>query len=111
MAFDEGLAERLRPLMTGPGVVEKKMFGGLAFLVRGNMSVGIHADELIVRADPEQMERLLREPEVRPFEVGGRSMKGWLLVAPQALAEDDALERWVELGRSFAQSLPPKAAR
>ncbi|HVK21693.1 MAG TPA: TfoX/Sxy family protein [Actinokineospora sp.] len=109
MAYDEGLATRVRELVGDlPGMVEKKMFGGLAFLFQGNMSVGVHGDELIVRLDPEGIAAAVGEAGVRPFEVGGRSMKGWILVDPEVHAEDDDLRRWVDLGVEHAGSLPPK---
>ncbi|WP_436494708.1 TfoX/Sxy family protein [Actinokineospora sp. HUAS TT18] len=108
MAYDEGLATRIRDLVGDlPGMVEKKMFGGLAFLFQGNMSVGVHGDELIVRLDPAEI-AVMDEPGVRMFEVGGRSMKGWVLVHPDVHAEDDDLRRWVDRGVAYAGSLPPK---
>lgn len=106
MAYDEGLATRIRGLVGGmPGMVEKKMFGGLAFLLNGNMSVGVHSTELIVRLDPAEIEDAAAEPLARPFEVGGRSMKGWILVDA---AEDADLRRWVDRGVGYAASLPAK---
>jgi TfoX/Sxy family transcriptional regulator of competence genes len=109
MAFDEALAARVRPLVSGTaGVVEKKMFGGLAFLVGGNMSVGIHGPDLIVRIDPAETDAALEEAGVRVFDITGRPMKGWLLVSPQALAGKAALARWVKRSVSYAQSLPAK---
>src|SRR5262245_61676375 len=109
MAFDESLAARIRPLLAGTrGVVEKKMFGGLAFLVRGNMSVGVHGAELIVRIDPEETDAALKEPGTRIFDLTGRPMKGWLLVSGKALGQGKALARWVERGVSYARSLPAK---
>jgi len=80
MACDEALASRVRPLLAKTrGVVEKKMFGGLAFLVQGNMSVGVHGADLIVRIDPVQTEQALKEPGARIFDLTGRPMKGWIL--------------------------------
>lgn len=109
MAFDEALAGRVRnALATRKGIVEKKMFGGLAFLVRGNMCVGVHGDELIVRLQPEAAERALSEPNVRRFDLTGRPMKGWLLVTSDGLATQTALRRWVDAALAFASSLPPK---
>ena len=84
------------------------MFGGLAFLIGGNMSVGIHGSELIVRVDPSETESALREPGVRIFDITGRPMKGWLLVAAGSLGDKRALSKWVGKGVSYAQSLPPK---
>jgi TfoX/Sxy family transcriptional regulator of competence genes len=108
MAFDEALAQRLRDrLAAEPAVTEKKMFGGLAFLTDGNMTVGVHTDELIVRLGPEEMAAALREPGVRPFEVGGRSMRGWLLVAGEFL-DDPTLDAWLTRARGYVAALPPK---
>jgi TfoX/Sxy family transcriptional regulator of competence genes len=109
MAFDETLAARVRKALgKRAGIVEKKMFGGIAFLLRGNMCVGLHGNELIVRLDPEDGQRVLAEPNVRAFDLTGRPMKGWLLVAPGGLETDRALRRWVDAGIEFAASLPPK---
>lgn len=109
MAYDEGLATRVRDLVAElPGMVEKKMFGGLAFLFQGNMSVGVLGEELIVRLDPEDAQTALAEPGVRVFDFTGRPMKGWVLVDPEAHAEDDDLRRWVDVGVEYACSLPPK---
>jgi TfoX/Sxy family transcriptional regulator of competence genes len=109
MAFDEALAARVRPLVNATdGVVEKKMFGGLAFLVHGNMSVDIHGSDLIVRIEPDETDKALKEPGVRVFDITGRPMKGWLLVGPSALSQKSALSKWVSRGVSYVQSLPPK---
>lgn len=109
MAFDETLAARVRPLVgTVAGTVEKKMFGGLAFLVKGHMSVGVHGSELIVRIDPKQADAALQRHGVRPFDITGKPMKGWLLVSGPALADDRELAGWVRKGLDFALSLPAK---
>jgi len=109
MAYDEGLATRVRELIGDePGLVEKKMFGGLAMMLDGNMATGVHGDELIVRTAPDEYERLLGEPGARPFDLTGRPMKGWLLVDPAGIAEDADLQRWVDRGVLFARSLPAK---
>jgi TfoX/Sxy family transcriptional regulator of competence genes len=109
MAYDEALATRVRSLVaSADGVVEKKMFGGLAFLVNGNMSVGVHGSELIVRIDPGETDAALREPGARIFDITGRPMKGWLLVAAQSLAEKKVLTDWVKRGVGYARSLPRK---
>src|SRR5262245_38206174 len=109
MAFDEALAGRVRPLLSDvKGVIEKRMFGGLAFLVRGNMGVGIHGSELIVRIDPAETERALEEPGVRIFDITGRPIKGWLLVSSKALAGNERLAGWVDRGVAYASSLPAK---
>ena len=109
MAFDEALAERVRGAVAGvDGVVEKRMFGGLAFVVDGNMAVGVHGDDLIVRLAPEQTEEALAEDHVRVFDMTGRPMKGWVLVGHGAVADEEGLGRWVTRGLDFAESLPPK---
>jgi TfoX/Sxy family transcriptional regulator of competence genes len=109
MAFDEELAERVRPLVTGlPGMVEKRMFGGVAFLVHGNMSVGIHRDDLIVRLDPSESDAALEERGTRVFDLTGRPMKGWLVVDGSTLRGGGSLASWVTRGVAYAQSLPPK---
>ena len=109
MAFDEGLATRVRDLVAGEeGLAEKKMFGGLAMLLHGNMAVGVHGDGLIVRADPADQDALLAEPGARMFDMTGRPMKGWLVVDSQGCAEDDDLRRWVARGVGYALALPPK---
>jgi TfoX/Sxy family transcriptional regulator of competence genes len=89
-------------------VDERRMFGGIAFLVAGNMACGVMRDDLMVRMEPDAAAALDSEPGVRRFDMGGRPMKGWLLVAPEATADDGDLERWVRRGEDFAASLPPK---
>jgi TfoX/Sxy family transcriptional regulator of competence genes len=108
MAYDEHLAERVRRLLEGrPDLGERSMFGGRAFLLGGNMCVGIMEDELIVRADPDEADRLLAEG-ARPFDFTGRPMRGWLFVPAELVAEDDHLARWVEIAEDFVTGLPPK---
>jgi hypothetical protein len=109
VAYDEGLATRLRDLIGGePGLAEKKMFGGLAMLLNGNMAVGVHGDGLVVRTDPAQHEQLLAEPGARLFDLTGRPMKGWLLVDAGGCVGDGDLRRWVDRGVAYARTLPPK---
>ncbi len=109
MAYDEGLATRVRDLLGDRlGVTEKRMFGGLAFLLEGNMACGIRGDDLIVRVAAEHADTALAEPDTRPFDLTGRPMKGWLLVGPNGYAEDDDLRRWVDQGVAYAGTLPPK---
>jgi TfoX/Sxy family transcriptional regulator of competence genes len=108
MAYDDELAQRIRDRMTAmAGVSEKKMFGGLAFLTSGNMTVGVQGDDLIARIDPDGMDAALAEPGVRPFDMTGRPMRGWILVASDGLSDDD-LERWIDQARRYAAILPPK---
>jgi TfoX/Sxy family transcriptional regulator of competence genes len=109
MAFDEKLADRVRRQVgKRNGLSEKKMFGGLAFLLHGNMSCGIHGSELIVRIAPETTESALAEPGTRVFDMTGRPMKGWLLVAGAGLKDDAALAKWVRRSLDYAASLPKK---
>jgi TfoX/Sxy family transcriptional regulator of competence genes len=109
MAFDEGLAERIRAVLDARSDVdERKMFGGIAFLVAGNMACGVMGDELLVRVEPADAAALESEPGAHRADMAGRPMKGWLLVAPEATADDGDLERWVRRGEEFAASLPPK---
>jgi TfoX/Sxy family transcriptional regulator of competence genes len=112
MAFDEKLAERVRRQVgKRDGLSEKKMFGGLAFLLHGNMSCGIHGDQLIVRIDLETTESALAEPGTRIFDITGRPMKGWLLVGAAGLEDETALAKWVSRGLDYAASLPKKQSR
>jgi hypothetical protein len=109
VAYDEQLAERVRAALGDrPQLTERRMFGGLAFMLGGNMAVGVNGDDLIVRLDPEEHERALGEPGVRTFDMTGRPMVGWLLVGPDATTSDEALRSWVERGATFASSLPAK---
>ena len=109
MAYDEDLARRVRGrLAAEAGVTEKAMFGGLAFLLDGNMAVGLSGAELMVRVGPEAAEAALARPHTRPFDMTGRPMKGWILVAPEAVAGEGDLAAWVAQGLDFARSLPAK---
>ncbi len=110
MAYDEDVADRLRAeLGATPGVTEMKMFGGLAFLVNGNMAVAASGQGgLLLRCDPEQTDQLVADPHAHRFEMRGREMTGWLRVETAGIASDDALARWVAVGRGYATSLPPK---
>ena len=109
MAYDEALAERIRTMLSGEPVVEKKMFGGLAFLVGGNMSVAASGQGgLMVRVEPGETGALLQEPGAEEFEMRGRSMTGWLRVNGPVLDDDAALQAWVDRGVAYAHSLPAK---
>ncbi len=110
MAFDEKLAARIRKrLAKRTGVTEKRMFGGLAFLVNGNMCCGVHREEMLVRLNPTDTDRALSERHTRVFDLsGGRPMKGWILVQPKGLATPAALAKWVTTGLEYAESLPAK---
>jgi TfoX/Sxy family transcriptional regulator of competence genes len=110
MAYDEDLANRIRELIAGePAVTEKRMFGGLAFLVNGNMSVAASGQGgLMVRVEPEDTDELVAKPHARRFEMRGREMKGWLRVDDEGVRTKRQLEPWVKRGVAYARSLPPK---
>jgi TfoX/Sxy family transcriptional regulator of competence genes len=110
MAYDEDLANRIRELIAAErDVGERKMFGGLAFLVGGNMSVAASGQGgLLVRVDPEATEDLVRKAHVGPFEMRGRAMQGWLRVDPEGVRTKRQLEPWVRRSVAYARSLPPK---
>lgn len=110
MPFDEQLAERIRKrLGKRRGLTEKKAFGGVAFLLNGNMCCGVRGSELIVRLAPEATDAALKQPHTRLFDLsGGRPMKGWLLVENAGLARAAALGKWVATGVKYAESLPAK---
>ena len=113
MAYDEGLAERIREHV--PKATEKKMFGGLGWMERGNLVVGLMAegsmsdvDAVIVRCPPEETKRVLEEHGVRPFTMRGKAMQGWVLVEAEAVAEDPELKAWIERSRKYVRTLPAK---
>jgi TfoX-like protein len=109
MAYDEELAERIRGLLPDVPVTEQKMFGGLAFLVGGHMAVAASGKGgLMLRCAPADTARLVGEVGASPFEMRGKEMDGWLRVSGEAVADDAALSRWIEVGTSYAGSLPPK---
>ena len=110
MAYDEALADRIRELLTGePGVTEQKMFGGLAFLIGGNMAVAASGQGgALVRVDPERSEAIVASSNARPMEMRGREMAGWLRVASEDLRMKRQLTKWVTLGATYARSLPAK---
>jgi TfoX/Sxy family transcriptional regulator of competence genes len=109
VAYDEQLADRVRDLIAAQGEVsEREMFGGIAFMVGGNMAVGVSGEDLIVRLDRDEGEKALAERGVREFDLTGRPMRGWILVEPEQTSSDDSLAGWVEAGAGYAASLPPK---
>jgi TfoX/Sxy family transcriptional regulator of competence genes len=110
MAYDEDLANRIRELVANEsGLTEKKMFGGLAFLIGGNMSVAASGQGgLLVRVDPEDGDSLVEKPHVELMEMRGRSMKGWLRVDSEAVRTKGQLEPWVKRGVAYARALPAK---
>jgi TfoX/Sxy family transcriptional regulator of competence genes len=108
MAYDEALAERIRErIRAEDGTAEKKMFGGIAFLTYGNMTVGVIGDDLIVRVGPDAADAALTRPGTREFDFTGRPMKGWVVVDGAAL-DDGVLDDWIAQGSAFVATLPPK---
>ena len=110
MAYDEDLARRIRDLVAGePDLTEQRMFGGLAFLVGGNMAVAASGQGgLMVRVDPAESAHLVATTTAQPMEMKGRPMAGWLRVATESVGTKRQLERWVRIGLAFARTLPPK---
>jgi TfoX/Sxy family transcriptional regulator of competence genes len=109
MAFSEALAERVRHILARrKHVEEKKMFGGVGFLLNGNMLVGVWKDSLVVRLGPDEGEEALLEPHVSEFDITGRAMKGWVLVAPEGVEADEQLKGWIERAVKFVGKLPAK---
>lgn len=109
MAFDEALAERIRARLDAePGVTEKRMFGGLTFMVDGNMCVGVHKDDLIARVGADVGQDALARPGARVFDITGRPMRNWVLVDAGAIEEEATLASWIDDALAFARSLPPK---
>jgi hypothetical protein len=110
MAYDEALAGRIRDLVAGePSLTEQKMFGGLAFLIGGNMAVAASGQGgVLVRVDPDQSDDLVATTPAMPMEMRGRSMRGWLRVGPEHVSTEKDLTAWVERGTAYARSLPAK---
>ncbi len=109
MVYNEELAQRIRDQIGAhPALVEMQMFGGIAFMIHGNMSVGVAGDELMVRVGKENDEAALARPHVRPFDLSGRPMAGWVLVRANGTAADKDLAGWIDIGVKYAESLPPK---
>lgn len=109
MAFDQTLAARIQELLIRTaGITEKKMFGGIAYLLNGNMCVGVWRDSLIVRLDATEGAAALYEPHVREFDITGRPMRGWIMVDPAGLEEDRDLNEWLYRATEFVKTLPPK---
>ena len=113
MAYDEVLAERIRTLLAGePNLTEKRMFGGLAFLIGGNMSVSVSGQGgLLLRCEPVDTAELVQEPHASTAVMRGRAMEGWLRVTPEGVESDEELQKWVTRGVGYARSLPSKPAR
>lgn len=109
VTYDEGLAHRIRErLGDRPGITEKQLFGGLAFMLNGNMVCGVVDDSLMARVGPDAYEEALGEPHAREMDFTGSPMKGMVFVDPAGISEDDALDDWIERCLAFAESLPAK---
>jgi TfoX/Sxy family transcriptional regulator of competence genes len=109
MPYDEALTARVRKaLEKKPGVVEKKMFGGIGFLLQGNMACGVNKEALIVRVGPDKYTGALARPGAKPFDLTGKPMAGWILVDEKGFSSEKDLNDWIELGVAFASSLPAK---
>lgn len=109
VAYDEALADRVRELLSARAdVSERTMFGGLVFMLAGNMACGVLGEDLIVRLDRDESERALQEDGIRPFDFTGKPMKGIVYVSPERTSDDAGLAEWVETGADFAATLPPK---
>ena len=111
MAYDQGLAQRVREMLDEPelpGLAEKKMFGGIAFMLRGNLACGVLKDELIVRVGPERYKEAIQKPHTKLFDFSGKPMKGWVMVKPGGYESDGDLGGWIQQGVQFALSLPAK---
>ena len=110
MAYDEGLAQRIREILTEQDLapVERNMFGGLSFMLHGNFACGLTKENLVVRVGPERYAEALADPQGREMDFTGRPMKGWVYVDPDGYETDEDLAAWVQQGIDFALSLPPK---
>jgi TfoX/Sxy family transcriptional regulator of competence genes len=109
MAFDVQLADRIRKqLAKQKGLTEKKMFGGIGFLLNGNMCCGVIGAEMVIRLDPEQTDKALASKYTRIFDFSGRPMRGWIYVGAQAIETESDLKHWLQIGTKYAGSLPPK---
>jgi hypothetical protein len=109
MAYDETLARRVRAVLGDlPTLTEKKMFGGVGYLINGNMACGVHREFLVVRIGPDHYQEALEKQHTEVFDITGRAMTGWVMVAPQGCAEDEALRAWIQQGLGFVSTLPAK---
>jgi TfoX/Sxy family transcriptional regulator of competence genes len=110
MAYDEDLGRRVRESLFGsPNLTEMRMFGGVAFLINGNMACGVIQNDLIVRVGPQASDQALAAPHAKPFAMTGRApMSGWVQIEPAGFATEESLQKWITQGLQFAASLPPK---
>jgi TfoX/Sxy family transcriptional regulator of competence genes len=109
MAYDTKLGERIRAALKGTrGLEEKKMFGGVGFMVNGNLACGVSKNDLLVRVGAEKHNEAMKRPHVKPFTTTGKPMAGWILVSPEGCKTEKALADWIKMGVGFAKSLPSK---
>jgi TfoX/Sxy family transcriptional regulator of competence genes len=109
MTNDDAVTVQIRELLRGyPDFVEKRMFGGIGFMLRGNMACGINKGNLIVRVGPDRYEAVLQRPHAKVFDMTGKAMKGWISIGPKGYRNEADLKDWVQMGVDFALSLPPK---
>jgi TfoX/Sxy family transcriptional regulator of competence genes len=109
MAYDEKLAARVSAILANtPNLTEKVMFGGVGYMLSGNMACGVHKDYLIVRVGPDGYQEALNAPHTKVFDITGRPMRGWVMVAPEGCASEEGLKSWVRKGVDFALTLPSK---
>ena len=109
MAYNEKLADRIRAKLKGTrGLTEKKMFGGVGFMVNGNLACGVNQQDMIARLSDTDSEAALKRPHVRVFDMTGRPMKGWIVVEAPGVATDKTLQGWIDKSLAFAKTLPPK---
>lgn len=109
MAYDPSIADEIRVRIgSHPGLTEREMFGGIAFMIHGNMAIGVSGDELMVRVGKEAHDEAVALPGARIFDMSGRPMRGWVAVAPEGFPDEDALTSWIDRGVRYAESLPKK---
>jgi len=110
MPYNEELEKRIREVLDGmPGLTGRKMFGGIGFMLQGNMACGVHGESLIIRVGAGSYDEALSMPHARPFDITGRPMKGWVMINSGGYESDSDLDDWIQRGISFALTLPPKA--
>ena len=108
MAYDLDLANRIKSLLVDEGIVERKMFGGVGYLLHGNMVCGVHGENLIARVGPQHNANALKEPGAHPFDMTGRPMTGWVEIDKAAIEEEKSLNKWIQMAVRYCQTLPPK---
>lgn len=108
MAFDGQLAERIHSILKNENPAEKRMFGGIGYLINGNMACGVLGENLIVRVGKDHYAELINHPSVKPFDLTGKAMNGWLEVLPSGTRDELELSKWIQLGVVYARTLPPK---